>query len=162
MKAAGNSSLPAADALPWSAPSPTTPATVAGALTTDDRGFVDSTGRCDASQFALAVGRTRRSLVVICADQNGRYEYRGVRTSDGAVLKVAAETTAGRGFLARTLGVTYAVSPAELLVASGETVISREPMIEYREPRPFPAEAGPGTHASRATAPGGQSSPPAG
>lgn len=57
------------------------------------KSFIDnSAARCDGTQTALAVGRTQRSLVVICADQNGRYEYRGVRISDGALLKAPAET----------------------------------------------------------------------
>lgn len=72
-----------------------------------------------------------RSVVVICAGDNG-YEYLGVRLSDDAVMRTAAETTSSRGFLARTAGVTYAVSPTELLVTAGTTVIKQERMIEYR------------------------------
>jgi hypothetical protein len=108
----------------------------------DDRGFVNSAARCDDTQTALAVGRTQRSLVVICADHNGNYEYRGVRTSDGALLKAPAQTATDGGFVAQNEGVTYAVSPTQLLVTSSGTVINQEPMIEYRQPHPFAAESG--------------------
>ena len=70
--------------------------------------------------------------MVICAGENGRYEYLGVRMSDDAVLRTAAESTPSRGFLARNASVTYTVSPTELLVTAGATVIKQEPMIEYR------------------------------
>ncbi len=137
-------------------PSPNSPtATQAQAATqsrpaapfpTDAGGFVNSAARCGSAQTALAVGRTQRSLVVICADQNGRYDYRGVRISNGALLKVMAETTSDGGFLARSEDVTYAVSPTQLLVTSGDTVINREPMIEYRQPHPFAASGAPKPH----------------
>jgi hypothetical protein len=109
---------------------------------TDDRGFLNSAARCEGTNTAIAIGRTQRSLVVICPQQNGKYEYRGVRVSDGAALTVAAETTVDHGFLAETDGVTYAVSPTQLLVTAGESVINREPMIEYRVPGALAAEAG--------------------
>jgi hypothetical protein len=99
---------------------------------TDDKGFVNSTARCDGAQTAAAIGRTERSFVVICAGQNGHYEYLGVRLSDDAVLRTAAETTPAHGFLARNASVTYAVSPTELVVTEGETVIKQEPMLEFR------------------------------
>src|SRR5215211_5386869 len=93
---------------------------------TDDRGFVNSAARCDGAQSAVVIGRTSRSLVVICADESGRYEYRGVRVSDGAALTVPA-TTAGDGlFVARIDKVTYAVSPKELLVKSDDSVLRQE------------------------------------
>jgi hypothetical protein len=38
-------------------------------------------------------------------------------------------------FLAQNSTATYALSPTELLVTSGQTVIKHEPTIEYREPR---------------------------
>ena len=80
------------------------------------------------------MGRTPGSLVVICADRAGGYEYRGVRCSDGAVLTTSAQTDRARGFLARKDSVTYAVSPTELVVSAGGAVIKQEPMIDYREP----------------------------
>jgi hypothetical protein len=99
----------------------------------DDKGFVGSSARCQGTQSAFAIGRTPGSLVVICGESAGRYEYRGVRLSDDAVLRTNAETDSARGFLAHRAGVVYAVSPTELKVTTGSTVIKREPMIEYRE-----------------------------
>jgi hypothetical protein len=129
VKCGTTTSLPAAGAEPPRVP-------------TDDRGFINSAARCEGTNTAIAIGRTQRSLVVICPEQNGKYEYRGVRVSDGADLTVAAETTVEHAFLAENDGVTYAVSPTQLLVTAGETVINREPMIEYRVPGALPAEAG--------------------
>ena len=90
-------------------------------------------GRCGGSQPAFAIGRTIGSLVVICGEQTGPYEYLGVRLSDAAMLRTAASTNSTHGFLARRAGVLYAVSPRELKVTAGSTVIKQEPMIEYRE-----------------------------
>jgi hypothetical protein len=112
-------------------PAPTTSAPPA-LFATDDKGFVNSNARCDGAQTAAAIGRTAGSVVVICADANGHYEYLGVRLSDDAVLRTAAETTPARGFLARNASVTYTVSPTELLVTAGGSVIKQEPMVEYR------------------------------
>lgn len=98
----------------------------------DDKGFVDSSARCQGTQQALAIGRTPGSLIVICGERAGQYEYLGVRLSDDAVLRTNAETDSARGFLAQRAGVVYAVSPAELKVTAGSTVIKREPMIDYR------------------------------
>lgn len=104
----------------------------AAPFATDDKGFVNSNARCEGSKRAAAIGRTERSFVVICAGENGRYEYLGVRISDYAVLRTAAESTPSRGFLARNASVTYTVSATELLVMAGARVIKQEPMIEYR------------------------------
>ena len=58
-----------------------------------------------------------------------------MRLSDDAVLRTDAETISARGFLAQKSGVVYAVSPTELKVTTGNTVIKQEPMLEYREVR---------------------------
>jgi hypothetical protein len=116
-----------------SEPAPVPPASAPPTrFATDDKGFVNSTARCDGAQTAAAIGRTERSFVVICAGENGRYEYLGVRLSDDAVLRTAAETTPAHGFLARNASVIYAVSPTELVVTEGGTVIKQEPMLEFR------------------------------
>jgi hypothetical protein len=101
--------------------------------TFDQSGFVDTDARCRNTQTARAIGRTAGSLVVICLDRSGRFEYHGVRLTDKAALSARAENTPERKFLARNYGVDYAVSPTELLVTSGSAVIKREPMVEYRE-----------------------------
>lgn len=99
----------------------------------DDKGFIDSSARCEGGVPASAIGRTPGSLVVICGERAGQYEYLGVRLSDEALLRTNAESDSARSFLARRAGVVYEVSPRELKVTSGNTVIKQEPMIEYRE-----------------------------
>ncbi|CDP82094.1 MULTISPECIES: hypothetical protein [Mycolicibacterium] len=103
------------------------------AFASDGSGFVDSSARCADTQTARAIGRTEGSLVVICLDRTGRLEYHGVRLSDKAALAASADLTPGRKFVARNYQVNYAVSPTELLVTSGNAVLKREPMVEYRE-----------------------------
>jgi hypothetical protein len=103
-------------------------------FTVDDKGFVDSSARCETTQTAVAIARTPGSLVVICSDQSGQYGYRGVRLSDDAVLTTVARATPTHEFVAQNSTVTYALSPTGLLVTTGATVIKQEPMIEYREP----------------------------
>jgi hypothetical protein len=98
----------------------------------DDSGFIDSSARCDGTQPAFAISRTQSSLVVICGERTGQYEYLGVRLSDAAMVRTAASTDSPHGFLAQKAGVLYAVSPSELKVTAGSTVIKQEPMIEYR------------------------------
>jgi hypothetical protein len=111
-------------------------AAAADAFPVDDRGFVNSSARCDGTQTAVAIGRTSGSLVVICGDRSGRYGYLGVRLSDDAALKTAARTTPSHGFIAQSKGVIYAISPSELRVTAGGAVIKQEPMIDYVGPRP--------------------------
>jgi hypothetical protein len=101
---------------------------------TDDRGFIDSTARCDGTLTGIAFARTQRSLVAICADHSGNYQYRAVRLSDGAALDVPAATIDAHEFVARNDGVTYALSTKQLVITAGDTVVRREPMIDYREP----------------------------
>jgi hypothetical protein len=118
--AVATTSQPVADAAP------------AAPYATDSRGYVDSTARCDAGQTAVAVGRTQRSLVVICTTGHGGYRYRSERISDGAALTATASAT-GDGFEAETDSAVYAVSPTELTVTSGGKVIYRDTWIEYRQ-----------------------------
>jgi hypothetical protein len=101
---------------------------------TDALGFVDSKARCDEAQNAAVFARTQRSLVVICANPGGGYEYRGVRVSDGAALQANAKQT-DAGFEASTDGAVYTVSPTELVVTSAGKVIYRDTWIDYLQAR---------------------------
>lgn len=104
-----------------------------GYLQTDDRGFVDSKVRCEAPQAAVAFGRTERSLVAICVDRDGHYEYRGARLGDDAVLTVVAEPTVPGEFFAQKDGVTYTVTAKELVIKSDEYVRT-EPVLQFGAP----------------------------
>ena len=106
----------------------------AGGFPTDTRGYVDSAARCPDGQSAVAVGRTQRSLVVICTTPgDGPYQYRGARIADGASVTVPA-TSAGDTFIAETGGATYTVTPETLTVTSDGKVIYRDTWIDFRRP----------------------------
>jgi len=105
------------------------------APTTDDYGYVDSSARCDDTQTLMAYGRTARALVVICVNRDGQLEYRGVRISDQAGLSMTATRSPDGTIVATNNGVTYAVSPAMLLVSEGDTVLYRDSWTEFRQAR---------------------------
>jgi len=104
-----------------------------GSLQTDDRGFINTEVRCDAPQTAVAFGRTAQSLVAICVDRDGHYEYRGARLRDDAVLTVVAEPTVPGEFFAQKDGVTYTVTAKELVIKSDEYVRT-EPVLQFGAP----------------------------
>lgn len=97
----------------------------------DGQGFVGSKARCSSGQDAVAIARTARAAIVIC-DRGGDYTYRGVRLEDGAFLELDDVRPMAAGFEARNNETTYRLSPTELVVISGETLQSREPMVEYQ------------------------------
>jgi hypothetical protein len=108
---------------------------------TDDRGFINTAARCEKPKFAVAMGRTQRSLVAICVDGRGHYEYHGLRLSDDSVLNVPARAMADGKFIVVNAGFTYTFSPKELVIAQGARVIRKEPMVAYVEPRPVTEES---------------------
>jgi hypothetical protein len=146
------SSLPWAHAQPTPTPAATQTGSPTGPYASDDRGFINSSARCEGPLSAVAIARTQSSLVTICADQKGGYLYRGVRLSDGAALDVSAESTGGREFVAHSGEVAYSLSTQHLVVTAGDTVVRSEPVIEYREPHSFAAEAPPGQGSGSAAA----------
>jgi hypothetical protein len=112
-------------------PSRGRPADIApGPFAADARGFTERGPRCDRPQRALALARTERSLVVICSADDGRLEYVGVRLSDAAMLRTGAQRAAG-GFVGHSAQVDYVVSATELVVRAGDTVIKREPVVDF-------------------------------
>ncbi|MBV9515526.1 MAG: hypothetical protein JO280_16040 [Mycobacteriaceae bacterium] len=138
------SSLPFAGAQPSPGATATQASSPAGPYPADDRGFLNSSARCEGSLTAVAIARTDASLVTICADQQGGYAYHGVRLSDGAALQVAVDAAGNREFVARNDGVTYSLTTQQLVITAADTVLRREPVIQYREPHSFPAETPPG------------------
>ena len=104
-----------------------------GSLQADDRGFVDSEVRCEAPQSAVAFGRTEQSLVAICVDRDGHYEYRGARLGDDAALIVVAEPTVPGEFFAQKDGATYTVTAKDLVIKSDDWVRS-EPVLQFGAP----------------------------
>jgi hypothetical protein len=104
-----------------------------GSLQTDDRGFVDSKVRCEAPQAAVEFGRTEQSLVAICVDRYGHYEYRGARLGEDAVLTVVAEPTVPGEFFAQKDGVTYTVTAKDLVIKS-DAYMATEPVLQFGTP----------------------------
>ena len=101
------------------------------AYPTDDRGFVDSQIRCDAPQSAVAFSRTEQSIVAICVDPAGRYQYRGAQVAnEDAVLTVVAEPTVPGEFFAQKDGVTYTVTAQNLIIKTDEWVRT-EPVLQF-------------------------------
>jgi hypothetical protein len=109
-------------------------------LPTDNQGYVNSPARCGPNQSAVVVGRTALSLVAICGDGRGNYEYRGIRLSDGAVQTLPATSMANGCFGARSDVVTYTVSERKLLLTAGLRVLRDETMVEFKDYR-VPVEA---------------------
>jgi hypothetical protein len=107
-----------------------------GVIQTDDRGFIDKAARCDTQRSAIALGRTEQSLVAICVDGNGHYEYRGMRVKDDYALKVPGAVMLGGKYVAHNDHFTYIFSPKELIILAGwGWVIHKEPMVAFVEPR---------------------------
>jgi hypothetical protein len=109
---------------------------VAPPIAMDDRGFVNSNARCEGNQSAVAIGRTNRSVVVVCKSPNNRYQYNGMRLSDRAALRLDDVRVTPQGFEARGDGAKYLISATELVAMTGNAVLTRDPMVEYRTPKP--------------------------
>jgi hypothetical protein len=118
---------------------------------TDALGFVDSTARCAAPNTAAAFGSTAESRVAICKSPAGLYGYHGVRVSDGAKLIASATVAADGSYVAKSDGITYAVTSSALVVSDSNGVIRREPMVSYHGPKT--TQAPPGTAKTPAGAP---------
>ncbi|MFC0451825.1 serine/threonine-protein kinase [Rhodococcus jostii] len=101
---------------------------------TDEQGFLPpSDARCNYTNPAAFIGRTTKSLVVVCETGVGRYYYQGVRISDGAAISVDDPVPNGSGFVATNAGngTQYRVTPSALtIVGSDGQVVATEPMIE--------------------------------
>jgi predicted nucleic acid-binding Zn-ribbon protein len=107
-----------------------------GSLQTDDRGFIDTSARCDSPKSAIAVGRTQQSLVAICVDPRGHYEYRGMRLKDNSEINVAGAVMQDGKYVAHNADVTYVFSAKELMILQGwGWVVRKEPMVAFLEPR---------------------------
>jgi hypothetical protein len=89
-------------------------------------------------------GATDSSRVAICKTSDGKYEYRGVRLSDGAKLIVPATMSGAGIFVAENDGVTYTVTTKSLVISAAGTVIRQDAMTDVHNP---------GTPAAPATTP---------
>lgn len=112
---------------------------------TDALGFVDSSARCAAPDTAVAFGSTATSRVAICESSGGKYEYHGVRISDGAKLVVPATESSDGGYVGESDGITYTVTSSSLVVSQGSQVIRSEPMVYFHEAKTAPTQVAPPT-----------------
>ena len=152
--------LGAPTVLPGATADPSDPAS--DAVSSDEYGYLDSSARCDDDQTLMAFGRTSSAMVAVCVDPDGELEYRGVRVSDQAATAVSASRASDGTVIATNNGVTYALSPAMLLVSEGDNVLYRDPWIEFRQPRFSAAPVTPSAtpSATRPQAPTSTSSTP--
>ncbi|HUB57846.1 MAG TPA: hypothetical protein VMB04_22120 [Mycobacterium sp.] len=118
---------------------------------TDALGFVDSSARCAAPDTAVAFGSTATSRVAICKSSSRKYEYHGVRISDGAKLVVPATESSDGGYVGESDGITYTVTSSSLVVSQGNQVIRSEPMVYFHGPKTTSAPAAPPTQAAAPT-----------
>ncbi len=119
---------------------------VSASPATDDQGYVNSTARCGAPYSVVVFGSTAASRVAICKTPDGKFEYRGVRVSDGAKLIVPAEGSGDDSFVADNGAISYRVTPKSLVVSDGNTVIREEPMVDFHgRQAPAPAAPAPST-----------------
>ncbi len=135
-KATGSTAVPTPTTTVASTPTvarlPPLDGSVSGA---DEQGFLaPSAARCDHTNPAVAIGRTAKSLVVVCQTGVGRYYYKGVRVSDGSGITLDDPVRTSAGFTA-TNGADatqYTVSASSLTIVDARgQILASEPMIEY-------------------------------
>ncbi|HME76610.1 MAG TPA: hypothetical protein VKI00_13445 [Mycobacterium sp.] len=124
---------------------------------TDALGFVDSTARCAAPDTAVVFGSTATSRVAVCETSTGKFEYRGVRISDGAKLVVPASASNDGGYIAQSDGITYTVTATSLVVSEGNQEIRKEPMVYFHGAKA--TAAAPGSSAPAAPPPSAKATP---
>ncbi len=117
---------------PIVAPLPPIVGSVSG---TDEQGFLaPSSARCDSTNPAVTIGRTAKSLVVVCETGVGRYYYKGVRISDGLGISLDDPVPTGSGFTVTNAadGTRYKVTASSLTIVDAQgKILASEPMIEY-------------------------------
>ncbi len=109
------------------------PAPTAAASEFDANGYLDSAARCNTPEEVFFVGATESSQVAICQFPDDRYEYRGVRDSDGAALVAPASRSGGVSFIAQDHGLTYTVTTHSVVVSRAGEVIRRERMTDFHD-----------------------------
>jgi len=99
---------------------------------TDLQGFLGYPGaRCNSANPAVAIGRTLKSLLVICQNYTGRFYYKGHGLQNGHSVEVDNLVRTEDKFIASNNGVQCLVSPVALIITQGPATVSDEPMLEY-------------------------------
>jgi hypothetical protein len=101
---------------------------------TDAQGFVDYPGaRCDPGSSPVVMGRTTRSVMVICQIGPANYYYRGLRLSDSASIELANAVRSSHGFDVTNPvdGTRYQIRATDISITSPGGQVSSESMIQY-------------------------------
>ena len=101
---------------------------------TDAQGFVDyPDARCDPGSSPVVMGRTSRSVLVICQIGPANYYYRGLRLSDSASIELANAVRSSHGFDVTNPvdGTRYQIRATDISITSPGGQVSSEPMIQY-------------------------------
>jgi Protein of unknown function (DUF732) len=117
-----------------SAPLSTTSQRQASLPGTDAQGFVDYPGaRCDPGSSPAVLGRTTRSVLVVCQIGPANYYYRGLRLSDSESIELANAVRSSHGFDVTNPvdGTRYQIRPSDISITSPGGQVSSEPMIQY-------------------------------
>jgi hypothetical protein len=141
-EATPNQSAPTAQRTSLPQPAPLTPAWTSASPApasaqpslpdADEQGFLNFPGaRCNYTNSAVTIGRTADSAVVICETGVGRFYYKGFGLQNGQSVEIDDPVQTGAAFVATNNGVQYLVSPTELTITHGSTMLSNEPMLEY-------------------------------
>lgn len=121
------------DAAPASPRSTSAPGSASAAGDSDGQGFVGvPQARCNATDPAVAVARTAKSLVVICQTGANRLYYKGMRLSDSSGIEIDDPVASGDGYTVTNNGVQYQLTPDALTITEGSAVLAEEPMVSYR------------------------------
>ena len=99
---------------------------------TDLQGFLGyPDARCNSAHPAVAMGRTSKSLIVICQNYAGRFYYKGFGLKNGRSVEVDDLERAEDKFTTTNNGARYLVSSTALIITRGSTSVVDEPMLEY-------------------------------
>ncbi|MCV7419317.1 zinc ribbon domain-containing protein [Mycobacterium yunnanensis] len=94
-------------------------------------GYPGGSGRCHDVDPVLAMGRTTKSLAVICQTSIGQLYYLGYGLQNGSAIQINDAAPTANGFTVTNDGYQYAIDRNALVITSGSTVVSTEPMVEY-------------------------------
>jgi len=98
----------------------------------DLEGFLGYPGaRCNSANPAVAIGKTAKSLLVVCESYDGRFYYKGFGLQNGLSVEVDNFVRGNDAFTASDRGLQYRVSAAALIITKGSATPSVEPMLEY-------------------------------
>ena len=122
-----------------SVPATTSPASTASQSEprlpgTNAEGFVGYPGaQCDPGSTPAMMGRTTKSLVVICEVGPAYYYYRGFRLLDGASIELSNAVRSSGGFDVTNPvdGTRYQVRPNGISITTPDGQVFSEPMIAY-------------------------------